>query len=273
MSHGAGPSSRRAALVAAVSLVGVLGHGWAGGEMSSDRYRELLGRKRSLLREAALLQREAEWAAGKPPYIFFNLENRQLEFRMRGRTLKTYPVKGIFLDEGLRRPATPEAVWRALDKPITVYDVEGGRPELVPPDPETGRTTGLLYADPNQLATQTGATSVDTDAGVLGVDAPAEYYIQFDEEVIFHIRSPRADSIRQRASRRLAEFAAGLRGMAGGWLGRAGRKEGPTFRLTLYLTLEPEIAKYLHYSLLPGEKMIVVPPNPPPVIPVASAPR
>ncbi|MGH9869151.1 MAG: hypothetical protein ACREAA_13430 [Candidatus Polarisedimenticolia bacterium] len=257
-------------MAAVVLLAGTLSHAGAAGEKSSDRYLELLHRKRTLLREAALLQRETEWAAGKPPYIFFNAESRQLEFRMRGKILKTYPVKGIFLDEGLRRPASPEAIWRALDKPITVYDVQGGRPELVPPDPEAGRTTGLLYSDPNQLSSQTGATSVDTDAGILGVDAPAEYFIQFDEEVIFHIRSPRDDSIGKTASRRLSELAAGLRGTIGGWFGGASGKDGTKFRLTLYLTLESEVAKFLHYSLLPGEKLIVVPPGPPPVVLVSS---
>jgi hypothetical protein len=252
------------ALLALAALAGTAAR--AGGEMSTERYRELLHQKRTLLREASQLKREAEWAAGKLPYIFFNMESGQLEFRLRGKMLKSYSVQGIFLDERLRRPATAEAIWRALDEPITLREKQGGRPELVPPDPEAGRETGLLYSDPNHLATQTGAKPIDTDAGVLGVDAPTEYYIEFEEKVIFFVRSPRTPTLRERAADRFSEMVSAVSGLFGGERSQGDGKH----RLKLYLVIEPEIAKYLHYSLLPGEKLVLVPPPPPPVVLVAS---
>lgn len=252
------------ALVVLATLAGTATQG--GGEMSTERYRELLHRKRTLLREASLLKQESEWAVGKLPYVFFNMESGQLEFRLRGKMLKSYPIKGIFLDERLRRPAPPEAIWRALDEPITLLEKQGGRPELVPPDPEAGRETGLLYSDPNHLATQTGAKPIDTDAGVLGVDAPTEYYIEFEEKVIFFVRSPRTPTLREKAADRFSEIVSAV----SGWFGAEESQGDDKHRLKLYLVIEPEIAKFLHYSLLPGEKLVLVPPSPPPVVLVAA---
>lgn len=258
------------AAAAVMVLAGVTAR--AGGEMETERYRELLHQKRVLLREAALLKQESEWIVSPKqlPYIFFNMQSGQLEFRLRGKMLKSYPVKEIFQDERGRRPASPEAIWRALDQPITVVEKQGGRPELLPPDPDSGRETGLLYSDPNQLASQTGARPISSDAGVLGVDAPTEYYIEFEEGVIFYVRSPRAPTLREKAAHRLAEIASGVRDTVSGWFGGAPPMADGKHRLALYLTIDPEIAKYLHYSLLPGEKLVMVPPSPPPVVLVAA---
>lgn len=244
----------------------------AGGEMETERYRELLHQKRALLREASLLKQESEWVVSPKqlPYIFLNMESGQLEFRLRGKMLKSYPIKEITQDERGRHPASPEAVWRTLDQPITVLEKQGGRPELLPPDPNTGRETGLLYSDPNQLAAQTGARPISSDAGVLGVDAPTEYYIEFEEGVIFYVRSPRTPTLREKAADRFAEIAAGVRDTVSGWFGASPPKTDSRHRLALYMTIDPEVAKYLHYSLLPGEKLVVVPPSPPPVALVAA---
>jgi len=257
----------------ALLLVGLtsLTPGAAGGESATDKYRDLLHRKRTLLREASLLKYETAWAASKIPYIFLDLEKGKMEFRVRGKVLKSYALKGVFLDERGSRPAVPEVIWRALDTPITVVEKQGGHPELVPPDPEAGRHTGLLYSDPNQLSSQTGAREVDTDAGVLGVDAPSEYFIRFEEGVIIHVENPKEYTFREKASQRMADVTGGLQRMMQSLWGGPARSKGPEWKLELYVVLDPDTAKYLHYSLLPGEKLVVVPPPPPPVALVASS--
>jgi hypothetical protein len=194
-----------------------------------------------------------------------------MEFRLRGKVLKSYPMKSVSMDERGSRPAVPEVIWRALDTPITVVEKQGGRPELVPPDPDAGRHTGLLYSDPNQLSSQTGAREVDTDAGVLGVDAPTEYFIRFEEGVIIQVRNPKEYTFRERASQRMADMTGGLQRMFQGLWGGPAKPKGPEWKLELYVVLDPDTAKYLHYSLLPGEKLVVVPPSPPPVALVASS--
>jgi hypothetical protein len=260
------PFSRGCGAAAAVAIA-LAGSTHAGGESSTERYRELLHQKRALLREASILKQETDWAAGKLPYIFFNLQSSQLEFRLRGKILKSYPVKGIFQDERTTRAADPEMIWRALDQPITVTEKQGGRPELIPPDPEAGREHGLLYSDPNQLASQTGAKPIASDAGVLGVDAPTEYYIEFEEKVIFYVRSPRTPTFREKAADRFSDLTSTL----SGWFGGKTAAPDARHRLALYLVIDPETAKYLHYSLLPGEKLMLTPPSPPPVVLVAGA--
>lgn len=242
----------------------------AGAETQLDRYSALLQEKRALLRESGLLKQEAEVAATKSPYILFDPAARTLEFRIRGKTLKkAYSFSSIALDENGRRPASPEQIWKALQGPLTVLEKQGGRPELIPPDPETGREAGLLYSDPNQLAAQTGVVPVDTDAGLLGVDVPTDYHLKFEEDVVFHIRTAKTLTLRQKASSRLRDIAQSLRlSLAGLWGG--GDSRGSVPRLSLYMTTDSDTAKNLHYSLLPGERVFTVPPPPPPITLIAS---
>jgi hypothetical protein len=42
-------------------------------------------------------------------------------------------------------------------------------------------------------------------------------------------------------------------------------------RFELFLTTDVDTAKFLHFSLLPGEKIFAVPPPPPPIVLVATA--
>ncbi|HKY32345.1 MAG TPA: hypothetical protein VJV23_07415 [Candidatus Polarisedimenticolia bacterium] len=265
------PGLAVAALAAGALALGA-GTGGAQAGPADERYRKLLHEKRVLLRANLLLKHEAELAAGKQPYIVFDVHKGELEFRVRGKPFKTYSVSGLALDER-GTPIHPEALWRVLDKPITVLEKQGGRPELLPPDPESGRETGLLFSDPNQLASQTGATPVDTDAGLLGVDAPTDYYLKFEEDVVFHVLTPRSRSFRQKATDRLAEIAGAMRTTLTGWWGRSELPSEKRPRVVLYLTMDPDTAKHLHYSLLPGEKLVVKPPEPPPLSLVAAGPR
>jgi hypothetical protein len=166
------------ALAAAASLLGQAPR--AGADVALDKYRSLLQEKRALLRDNALLQVEADMAATKSPYIFFNVKEGKLEFRVRGKAFKSYAFASITLDERGRRSVDAETLWKSLGKPLTVAEVQGAHPELIPPDPNTAQQEGQLYSDPNQLAAQTGTGPVHSDAGVLGVDAPTDYYIKFE---------------------------------------------------------------------------------------------
>ncbi len=255
---------------AAVAMLAVVDAPLGDAETTLDTFRSLLSEKRALERQQAALQREARMAATKAPYIVFHLQERRFEFRIRGKTLKSYSFQSITLDERGRRPADPETVWRLLQEPLSVLEKEGGQPELLPPDPETGREAGLVYADPNQLAEQTGAKPQQTDAGVLGVDVPTDYYIHFEEKVVFHVRTPKELSFREKALDRLGMIAERMRAALPGGRRRDELERSARPRFELYLTTDPDTAKHLHYSLLPGEALVIAPPPPPPLVLIAA---
>jgi hypothetical protein len=240
----------------------------AGGEAAMDRFRALVQEKRALGREADLLKLEAEAAATKQAYVLFDPRSGTLEFRVRGRAFKSYTFSTIAHDSRGRFPADPESVYRAVGARLTVAEKEGGHPELVPPTPTDGEEEPL-FSDPNQLIAQTGALTgpTPTDAGVLGVDAPSEYFIRFDENVLFHIRSTRSRTFREKAADQLSEIAENIRATWTGIFGppRDIKTEGGP-RVEIYLTTDVETAKNLHYSLLPGERFFLVPPPEPSIV-------
>lgn len=244
----------------------------AGAETPLDKYQVLLQQKRELARKNAILQQEATIAATKSPYIFFHLEAPKLEFRVRGRALKTYAFTSMSMDERGRIPADAETLWKYLQEPLTVVEIEGAHPELIPPDPNSSAEAGLLYSDPNQLSSQTGAASVPvhTDAGVLGVDVPTDYYVRFEEKVVLHVRTPKTLTFRQQARDRLDEIAENLTHNLSTWWGRKELDNPDKPRLEIYLTTDADTAKNLHYSLLPGERVFAVPPPPPAIALVAA---
>lgn len=256
-------------VAAAAALLGSDVRG--GADTTMSKYQSLLQEKRTLLRENAFLQVEADMAATKSAYVLFYLDLGKLEFRVRGKAFKSYAFSPITLDDGGRRVADAETMWRALDKPLTVLEVQGAHPELVPPDPNSAKQDGQLYSDPNQLAAQTGTGPVHSDAGVLGVDVPTDYYIKFDEDVVFHIRTPKTRTFREKAADRLTEIARAMRATISGIWGSKEIESGQKPRFELYLTTDTDTAKFLHYSLLPGERFIAVPPPPPPIALVAAA--
>lgn len=243
----------------------------AGVEGSLDKYESLLQEKRAQAREHDVLQREAEIAATKSPYVLFYLKEGKLEFRVRGRAFKSYTFSPITLDERGRRKADPEAIWKLLDKPLTVIEVQGAHPELIPQDPNAPEDAGQLYADPNQLASQTGVAAVRSDAGLLGVDVPTDYYVKFAEDVVFHIRTPKTYTFREKAADRLSDVAESMRSTLSGFWSRKEIVIASKPSLELYMTTDADTAKYLHYSLLPGEKILAVPPPPPPIVLVATS--
>lgn len=261
------PRWHRLALVIAVAGAASLSAP-AGGEADMDRFRALVQEKRALGRESDLLKLEAEAAATKQAYVLFDPKSGTLEFRVRGRAFKSYTFSSIAHDSRGRFPADPETVYRAVGARLTVAEKEGGHPELVPPTPTEGEEEPL-FSDPNQLISQTGALSgpTPTDAGVLGVDAPSEYYIRFEENIVFHIRNTRSRTFREKAADQLSEIAENIRAT---WTGIFGPprdiKTGETRRMEIYLTTDVETAKNLHYSILPGERLFLVPPPEPSVV-------
>ena len=240
-----------------VSRAGATTEGRADGRQ--DRWRSLLKERRALQRENALLQVEAKSAASKSPYLFLNLQASTLEFRVRGKVLKTYRINGMSSDRRGKYPVDAEAIWSKFPGPLEVEEVEGGQPELVPPDPEAGRDRGLLFSDPNQLRNQTGAVEVDTDAGILGIEAPTEYWIRLKEPLVLHIHGKSDESVAGQAMQRfsdvLSRIGSAVSSLWGG--GTAGTEDA----VSVWLTLDPEIAQALHHSLLPGETILIVPPS------------
>src|SRR5262249_27211736 len=161
----------------------------------------------------------------------------------------------ITLDERGRRRADAETVWKALEKPLSVVEVQGAHPELIPPDPNAAKQDGQLYSDPNQLMAQTGTGPVHSGAGVLGVDAPTDHFIRFDEGAAFHTRTAKTQTFREKAADRLAEIADSMRTTLSGLWGAKEIAVAGKPRLELFLTTDADTAKFLHFSLLPGEKL------------------
>ncbi len=254
---------RGSVIAAAWLATAALGVSPAGADL--NRYRDLMKERHALMREKALLEIEARTAATGEPYVLLDLEAPALQFRIRGKTLKTYRIAKIAADARGRDPVPIEAVWGRFPGPLEVLEVQGGQPELVPPDPNTGRETGLLYTDPNQIRSQTGAVEVDTDAGILGIEAPTDYWIRLDEPIVLHIRTEKNESISDQAFARLAAMASDLRKAASRlWGTDGGQADAPVH---LWITMDPDTARHLHHSLLPGERVFLVPPSAPPLSP------
>jgi len=256
------------AAAAALASSGAPGH--AGAESDLDHYRNLVQARRELQRESVILKQEAAIAATRSPYIMFDTARGTFEFRIRGETLKTYTFT-VTQDEAGARPVDSEGVWTAVDGPLVVSEIEAAHPELIPPDPETGREAGLLYSDPNQLAAERGVVPLPTDAGILGVDVPTDYYIKLEGNVILHVRTPDSRGFHEKAADRLSEIAAGLKRAVAGWWGGRDLPETERPRIELYLSTDADTAKNLHHSLLPGEQILVVPPPAPPVVVLAAS--
>jgi len=224
-----------------------------------DRYRSLLKERRALHRENTILEIEAKSAAAKSPYIFLDLEAATLEFRVRGKVLKTYRISSLSTDSRGKEPVNAEELWSKFSGPLMVEEVQGGQPELVPPDPEAGRETGLLFSDPNQLREETGAVEVDTDAGILGIEAPTDYWIRVKEPLMLHIHSPKDQSTSRQALQRFSDVLSSIGSAVSSlWGGGSSARDAD---VTIWLTVEPEIAQQLHHSLLPGETIWLVPPH------------
>jgi hypothetical protein len=241
------PPGTRAALTL-VAICASLAISSGGAEAPLDRYRSLLEEKFALQRENGSLEKEAELARSPAPYIFFDVQSGTLSFRVRGRAFKQYHVKAVSARSWGRRPIAPEALWRQHDA-LTILEKEGGRQEIAPPDddgPEAPGGTG----DP--------AAEEPDDATKLGVKAPEDYYIQFEEAVVFHVQSDRRRSLREKAVERVGEIAAGFRSRVRDLWGSDDGAEP----LTLYLMTDAETARHIYHSILPGERLYISPPPP-----------
>ena len=215
------------------------------------RYLELHAKRDELRRLNALLEEEARLASTRAPYVVLDLGKRTMDFRIRGKTFKTYRFEAIRIDtrhEGL----TWSEVARRLAEPITMELKEGGNPELIPPDPDE---------DPN-LPPEDGDGDEEpaSDASLLGVDAPTDYQVDFEQGVVFHVSAPHAAGLMDKAMNGLGELAAGLRSVFSGWLGAEPAQDGPW--LDLHLAATVETARQLHHSLLPGERFLIILPAP-----------
>lgn len=241
-----GRSSRAAVLLiaAALLLCAPVDVTPGGAEAPLDKYRSLLEEKLALERENRSLQKEVELARSKSPYIMFDVHSGILSFRVRGKSFKEYQVKAISSRGWGRRPIAPEALWRRHEGPLTIAEKEGGRQEIVPPS-EDGAEAPHGGHDPG---------AEPDDATILGVKAPADYYIKFEEAVVFQVQSERRLSLREKAVQRAGEFAAAVRDL---W-----RTEDPDEPLILYLLMDTETARHLYHSILPGERIYISPPPP-----------
>lgn len=230
-------------VAAALVLCSFIAAPRGGAETPLDKYRSLLEEKLALERENRSLEREAGLAGSRTPYILFDVHHGVLSFRVRGRSFKEYHVKAISSRGWGRRPIAPEALWRRHDGPLTILEKEGGRREIVPPgDEDTGAGGDRRSGD-----------APPDDAATLGVKAPQDYYIKFEESVIFHVQTERRLTLREKAVERMGEIAAAVRDL---WT------DNPDDPLVLYLLTDADTARRLYHSILPGEPVYISPPPP-----------
>jgi len=211
-------------------------------------YLELRARRDELLRLEKLLEQESRLASARAPYVVLDLGRRTMDFRIRGKTFKSYRFDTIRM-ESRSNDLTLSEVSRRLAEPVTLASKEGGNPELIPPDPD---------ADPN-LAADADEEEQASDAALLGVEAPTDYQVDFEEGVVFHVSAPHAEGLMDKAMQGLGKLASGLGSLFSGWLSEPADENTPWLELSL--TASAETVRQMHHSLMPGERFLIVLPG------------
>lgn len=230
-----------------------------------DRVRSLIEEKRALTWKNQQLTTELSYASTPAPYVFVDLQSRAIEFRVRGKAHKIYHADAIEVlgDEG--KPISQAALHSLAPNPVEVLEKAGGPPELKPPPASAPDANGSNFTGPDP-----NAGPVQSDAGILGVDAPTNYDVALEGSVTIQIRTvpreTRWEKIRGTFSEALAAFASALRHLTGG-----GRPETPVVHsAAVRVTFDEESAKAFYHSILPTEHVFFLPAPPPPVELVAT---
>jgi hypothetical protein len=234
----------------------------AAADSSLDRLRSLIEEKRRLEWENKKLTQEIAFASTPSPYIYVDVTSRTFEFRVRGRSHKTYTATALEARRATGAPVTPEQIGALLPDALGVEQKAAGPPVLQAGGPAVADANVAL--DPNAAPDPNGGP-MHSDAGVLGVDAPEEYDIELQEGVRLEIRNPVEGS---RWDRVRTTFSAIGSAFSGLWSGLFGGTPAPVKgqpRVTLRVVFDKTTAKAFYHSILPGEKVVFVTAPPPPV--------
>lgn len=187
----------------------------------------------ALRRKIALLEYEVALAKTRRPYLVIDAPASRLRYRLLGMTMREIPLKGIEIG-GLRRPQQgvvpgPQALAGAL-----VLKEKDGDPRLTP----------LTPAD-----VEAGAADENV-ADALPPEAPAVYGLTFRQPVTLRVEGlPENHGA-------LAQAASWLRRL---WPGGGGGSSRIDLRITVRLEEGP--AREVYRSLIPGERVVLIPPS------------
>ena len=186
----------------------------------------------ALRRRVALLETELALAKTRKPYLVIDAPANRLRYRLLGMTMREVPLKGVAIG-GLKRPPLgtvpgPQALAGTL-----VLREKDGDPRLTP----------LTPAD-----VEAGAADENV-ADAFPPEAPAVFNLQFRQPV-----TVRVEGLPERPGA-LARAAAWWRSL---WSGRGGGASRIDMRITLRLEEGP--AREVYRSLIPGERVVVIPP-------------
>lgn len=264
------PSVRRVrpALSAAL-LVAAIGIGQeapvlAGAETPLDKVKALLDEKRRLQWDNDRIREELAFASTPSPYVVVDPSARTFEFRVRGRSHKSYSAESIEIVGRSLRPISIAELGSIAAGPVAVVEKAEGPPEFTPPpvDPNAAAAAEDPNASPRQ-----------SEAMLLGVDAPANYDIDLDKGIRLEIRTHLEKTRWQRAAEALSAMGRAVTETVGGWFGGAGDSEPSNApRARVRITFDEKSAKAFYHSVLPGEHFYFRPGVPPPVTIVAAAP-
>ncbi len=184
--------------------------------------------------QVARLEAEQALARNRKPWVVIDLPARTIRYRLLGMELRDIPFTD-FETHGLERMApggkAPEA--RFLAGIFSVKEKEGD-PRLSPLTPE-------------QI--EAGLDDENT-ADALPPEPPANYRLWFDQSLVVRVNGTGDD---QGVGEWLRDWWRSVR--------RSGpaQREGPTVHVKL--AIEAEIAREIYRSLIPGGRIIVVPPR------------
>jgi len=227
-------AGRALALVALLAVIPAPGRdveaGTAGVRPGSPATRADLA---ALRRRVALLESTLALARSRKPYLVVDAESKHLRYELLGMTLRDLAAREIDID-GLGRSGEGGDPGPQSYAAILTLKEKDHDPRLSPLTPE-------------QIE---GGAADENVADALPPEAPSDYTLAFRQPVVFRIEgTPGKRSVLSR----LFDWWP-LTGSTGG----AGR-EAIALRLTIQL--DETSAREMYRSLLPGERLVVVPPR------------
>ena len=216
-------------LVAAGASAAILGAGHADPGALAPTRADLDG----LRRKAARLECELALGRSHKPYLVVDAAQRQLRVALMGMTVREIPLESVELS-GLVRAERSGAPGPAALAGITTLSEKEADPRLKPLTPSD---------------VEAGAADENV-ADVLPPEAPAVYGLLFKQRMVARVEGM---SDKSTSGSRLAEWWRSL------WPGATAGSDGVA--LGAIVRMDATVAREIWRSILPGERLLVVPPN------------
>lgn len=187
----------------------------------------------ALRRRVALLETELALTKSRKPYVVLDAPARRLRYRLLGLTMREVPLQSVEMS-GLRRVGAGGAPGPLTLAGIVTLKEKDGDPRLTPLTP---------------AEIEAGAADENV-ADALPPEVPGAYALRFKQAVVLRIEGlPEKKTVWTRA----ASWWRRLRPRAD--------RSGGRIRMRLSLHLEEARAREVYRSLVPGERLVLVPPE------------